>query len=72
MRDGQLLEEQSIDKMQVGPSASRSLLLIYVCSRQIPTIVVQGRYDVICPVCFVLLRHTCSDRLRPGNDCLGT
>ncbi|KAG6373374.1 prolyl aminopeptidase serine peptidase [Boletus reticuloceps] len=32
VRDGQLLEEQSIDKI-----------------RQIPTIVVQGRYDVVCP-----------------------
>ncbi|KAH7884359.1 prolyl aminopeptidase serine peptidase [Phlebopus sp. FC_14] len=32
MRDGQLLEEQSIEKI-----------------RHIPTIVVQGRYDVVCP-----------------------
>jgi len=32
MRDGQLLEVQSIDKI-----------------RHIPTIVVQGRYDVVCP-----------------------
>jgi len=32
MRDGQLLEEQEIDKI-----------------RHIPTIVVQGRYDVVCP-----------------------
>ncbi|KAH6913446.1 prolyl aminopeptidase serine peptidase [Coprinopsis sp. MPI-PUGE-AT-0042] len=32
MRDGQLLEKQSIDKI-----------------RHIPTIVVQGRYDVVCP-----------------------
>jgi len=32
MRDGQLLEQQSIDKIQ-----------------HIPTIIVQGRYDVICP-----------------------
>ncbi|KAG8958415.1 hypothetical protein FRC03_009167 [Tulasnella sp. 419] len=32
MRDGQLLEKQSIDKI-----------------RHIPTVVVQGRYDVVCP-----------------------
>ncbi|KAG8680746.1 hypothetical protein FRC09_018005, partial [Ceratobasidium sp. 395] len=32
MREGQLLEKQSIDKI-----------------RHIPTIVVQGRYDVVCP-----------------------
>jgi len=32
MRDGQLLEQQEIDKI-----------------RQIPTIVIQGRYDVVCP-----------------------
>ncbi|CCO31426.1 proline iminopeptidase [Rhizoctonia solani AG-1 IB] len=32
MRQGQLLEKQSIDKI-----------------RHIPTIVVQGRYDVVCP-----------------------
>ncbi|PFH47956.1 hypothetical protein AMATHDRAFT_66482 [Amanita thiersii Skay4041] len=32
MRDGQLLEKQSIDKI-----------------RNIPTIVIQGRYDVVCP-----------------------
>ncbi|PBL03527.1 proline iminopeptidase [Armillaria gallica] len=33
MRDGQLLEQQEIDKI-----------------RHIPTVVVQGRYDVVCPV----------------------
>ncbi|KAL5504175.1 hypothetical protein ACEPAH_8248 [Sanghuangporus vaninii] len=33
MRDGQLLEQQEIDKI-----------------RHIPTIVVQGRYDVVCPI----------------------
>ncbi|KAF8627055.1 hypothetical protein AX17_006395 [Amanita inopinata Kibby_2008] len=32
MRDGQLLEQQAIDKI-----------------RRIPTVVVQGRYDVVCP-----------------------
>jgi len=32
MRDGQLLEKQSIDKI-----------------RHIPTVIVQGRYDVVCP-----------------------
>lgn len=32
MRDGQLLEKQSVDKI-----------------RHIPTIIVQGRYDVVCP-----------------------
>jgi len=32
MREGQLLEKQSIDKI-----------------RHIPTVVVQGRYDVVCP-----------------------
>ncbi|KIL67669.1 hypothetical protein M378DRAFT_185689 [Amanita muscaria Koide BX008] len=32
MRDGQLLEQQSIDKI-----------------RHIPTVIVQGRYDVVCP-----------------------
>ncbi|KAF5382215.1 hypothetical protein D9615_004368 [Tricholomella constricta] len=36
MRDGQLLEKQEIDKM-------------WDIIRHIPTIVVQGRYDVICP-----------------------
>lgn len=33
MRDGQLLEKESVDKI-----------------RHIPTIIVQGRYDVLCPV----------------------
>ncbi|KIL67652.1 hypothetical protein M378DRAFT_269450 [Amanita muscaria Koide BX008] len=32
MRDGQLLEQQSIDKI-----------------RHIPTVIIQGRYDVVCP-----------------------
>ncbi|KAH0833214.1 prolyl aminopeptidase serine peptidase [Lanmaoa asiatica] len=50
MRDGQLLEEQSIAKMQVELSVSCPLLLTCICSRHIPTIVVQGRYDVVCPV----------------------
>ncbi|KAG5353519.1 hypothetical protein C0989_005966 [Termitomyces sp. Mn162] len=33
MRDGQLLEKQSIDRI-----------------RHIPTVVIQGRWDVVCPV----------------------
>ncbi|KAG8740181.1 hypothetical protein FRC10_004620 [Ceratobasidium sp. 414] len=45
MREGQLLEKQSIDKILV-------IILITALthySRHIPTIVVQGRYDVVCP-----------------------
>lgn len=58
MRDGQLLEKQEIDKMYVH--FTRVLLsLLTIGSRHIPTVVVQGRYDVICPVCrfLSLQRH---------------
>lgn len=75
MRDGQLLEEQNIAKMQVEMSLSCSLLLTSVCSRHIPTIVVQGRYDVVCTVCFSLLLHASFLVLidpDQGDDCLGT
>lgn len=41
MRDGQILEQQEIDKI-----------------RHIPTIVVQGRYDCVCPVSDFLLSYT--------------
>ncbi|KAK2460314.1 hypothetical protein APHAL10511_007703 [Amanita phalloides] len=40
MRDGQLLEQQSIDKI-----------------RHIPTTIVQGRYDVVCPVTTAYALH---------------
>lgn len=61
--------------MQVELFVSCSLLLMYVCSRHIPTIVVQGRYDVVCPVYSFLLLHASllvlidSDL---GDNCLGT
>ncbi|KAF8635173.1 hypothetical protein AX15_000508 [Amanita polypyramis BW_CC] len=40
MRDGQLLEQQSIDKI-----------------RHIPTIIIQGRYDVVCPATTAYALH---------------
>lgn len=57
MRDGQLLEKQSIDKMCADhvpvlfPSLLEPHLYISSSSRHIPTVVIQGRYDVVCPVC---------------------
>lgn len=51
MRDGQLLDKQEIDKMWVTPcSYARRCLTLSSYSRHIPCVVVQGRYDVICPV----------------------
>ena len=52
MRDGQLLEKQEIDKMFVIIVRVTYVLLSlsHVFSRHIPAIVVQGRYDVVCPV----------------------
>ena len=49
MRDGQLLDSQEIDKMCVRARFKKSLTEP-PRSRHIPTIVVQGRYDVVCPV----------------------
>lgn len=49
MRQGQLLEKQSIDKMQVLCIAFKDILIPF-CSRHLPCVVVQGRYDVVCPV----------------------
>ena len=51
MREGQLLEPQEIDKMYVSPLVPSYLNKFRdVLSRHIPTVVVQGRYDVVCPV----------------------
>ena len=52
MRDGQLLEKEQIDKMYALNIIHmiRGLLANLVHSRHIPTVVVQGRYDVVCPV----------------------
>lgn len=51
MRDGQLLEKQEIDKMYVHfPPRPLSPSQLSFVSRHIPTIIVQGRYDVVCPV----------------------
>lgn len=52
MRDGQLLEKQEIDKMYVLSFLGACRADETRCySRHIPTIVVQGRYDCVCPVC---------------------
>ena len=52
MRDGQLLEKEQIDKMYALNIIHmiRGLHANLVHSRHIPTVVVQGRYDVVCPV----------------------
>jgi anion-transporting ArsA/GET3 family ATPase len=50
MRQGQLLEKQSIDKMYADTLTICPDITNVVCSRHIPTVVVQGRYDVVCPV----------------------
>ncbi|KAB5594002.1 Proline iminopeptidase [Ceratobasidium theobromae] len=50
MRQGQLLEKQSIDKMYVLPTIHLKHITDVARSRDIPTIVVQGRYDVVCPM----------------------
>ena len=51
MREGQLLEPQEIDKMYVYlHNVFIYLFPIVYLRRHIPTIVVQGRYDVVCPV----------------------
>jgi hypothetical protein len=50
MRDGQLLDKQEIDKMYVHLTSVLCPCFLTITSRHIPTIVVQGRYDVVCPV----------------------
>ena len=51
MREGQLLESQEIDKMYVYLHTSfMTFFTVVYFRRHIPTIVVQGRYDVVCPV----------------------
>ena len=52
MRDGQLLEKQEIDKMcvQFISDYGDPSYLALMSSRHIPTVVIQGRYDVVCPV----------------------
>jgi hypothetical protein len=52
MRDGQLLEVQAIDKMSVLHSicTNESHVSLDILSRHIPCTVIQGRYDVVCPV----------------------
>ena len=50
MREGQLLESQEIDKMYVYLHIVYNIFSIVCFRRHIPTIVVQGRYDVVCPV----------------------
>jgi len=50
MREGQLLEKQSIDKMYAFTFIQLSMRLTSDSSRHIPCIVIQGRYDVVCPV----------------------
>ena len=51
MRDGQLLDKQEIDKMwgQLDASVLHGRSRHSFHSRHIPCVVVQGRYDVICP-----------------------
>ena len=56
MRDGQLLDKQEIDKMYAIFSLVQSTCIdgahlprLVSCSRHIPCVIVQGRYDVICP-----------------------
>lgn len=61
MRDGQLLEKQEIDKMY-DCVILHILIPLLTCtcpsfSRHIPTIVVQGRYDVVCPVRIYLIEE---------------
>ncbi|KAJ8588471.1 hypothetical protein M405DRAFT_819711 [Rhizopogon salebrosus TDB-379] len=60
MRDGQLLDKQEIDKMYVHFTSVLCPFFLTVTSRHIPTIVVQGRYDVVCPVCrfFFIQKYT--------------
>ena len=50
MRDGQLLESQEIDKMWVYKYLDTRKFNHCLFSRHIPTVIVQGRYDVVCPV----------------------
>ena len=57
MRDGQLLDKQEIDKMyailfppvQATCIEDAHLPRLVLRSRHIPCVIVQGRYDVICP-----------------------
>ena len=56
MRDGQLLDKQEIDKMYAFFSLVQATCIegahssrLVSCSRHIPCVIVQGRYDVICP-----------------------
>ena len=53
MRDGQLLETQSIDKMYVLSASPGIPTTNDWISRHIPCVIVQGRYDVVCPVSYL-------------------
>ena len=51
------------DRQDVGPRTyclSRLISIGDLCSRHIPCIVVQGRYDVVCPVRGSLVRRIIS------------
>ena len=65
MREGQLLEVQEIDKMYVYflTSFINLFFSIVYLRRHIPTIVVQGRYDVICPVRVKKILYSLHERL---------
>ena len=48
MPDGHLISEEQIAKMSVGSIHHTGI--VDITSRHIPCIVIQGRYDLICPV----------------------